>query len=302
MKKLLLLGLVLSLFFSCQNKPQRYFAESAETATLKAGIAAYESGDWDTWRSYFIDTAKIYVNSIKPVGLDERAKDLAGMTSAMSSYGFNHDKEYIEMVIDKEDETWVYYWATHIGTFAATNKELSMPVHLAVQFVDGKIAEEHVYFDATTMNTEFAAVAAMTDNDKTIMESINTFIDEFLNKKDSNSLNNLLAEDYSRYINDEKVASGAEELRTSIDPFFKGFSDFNIELLHTSTIVNNAIFVHWKMTGTHDGTFAETEATGNKVSVNGLSRLQYNDEAKLVMEHIYFDQLSVMTQIGKTLN
>ncbi|WP_299554342.1 nuclear transport factor 2 family protein [Seonamhaeicola sp.] len=160
MKQLFLIGLALSLFVACQNKPQRYFAESAETETLKAGIKAYESGDWDAWKSHFVDTAKIYVNSIKPVGLEERAEVLKGMTSAMSSYGFDHEKEYIEMVLDKEDETWVYYWATHKGTFAATNKELAIPVHLAVQFVNGKIVEEHIYFDGTSMNAEFAAIAA----------------------------------------------------------------------------------------------------------------------------------------------
>jgi len=161
MKKLILLGLTLVLFTACQEqKPQRYFADSAETETLKSGINAYESGDWVKWKSHFADTAKVFVNSIKPISVDERAKGLKEMTSAMSSYGFNHDKEYIEMVLDKEDETWVYYWSAHKGTFAANSKEVVIPVHLAVQFVDGKIVEEHVYFDGTEMNAEFAALAA----------------------------------------------------------------------------------------------------------------------------------------------
>lgn len=159
MKKLSWLGLALLLCVACQNTPQRYFAESAETKTLLSGIEAYESGDWDTWKSHFADTAKIYVNSTKPVNVTERAKSLTQMASAMASYGFNHDKEYIEMVLDKDDETWVYYWATHKGTLAANNKELSIPVHLAVQFANGKIVEEHVYFDGTEMNAEFAAIA-----------------------------------------------------------------------------------------------------------------------------------------------
>lgn len=161
MKKLFLISTSLVLFIACQNKPQRYFASSAETETLKAGITAYESGNWDTWVSHFADTAKIYVNSIKPISVEERANGLKGMTSAMSSYGFNHDKEYIEMVLDKEDETWVYYWAAHKGTFAANGKELVIPVHLAVQFIDGKIVEEHVYFDATSMNAEFVAISTV---------------------------------------------------------------------------------------------------------------------------------------------
>lgn len=160
MKNLFLLGLVLAHFIACQEKPQRYFADSAEIETLKAGVKAYENGDWDKWKSHFSDTAKIFVNSIKPLTVEKRQEGLQGITADMSSYGFNHDKEYVEMVLDKEDETWVYYWATHTATFAASNKEVSFPVHLSVQFVDGKIVEEHVYFDASSMNAEFAAIAA----------------------------------------------------------------------------------------------------------------------------------------------
>jgi len=165
MKKLLLITLVIIFFAACQEKqPQRYFADSAEIETVRSGIKAYEAGDWETWKSNFADTAKIFVNSIKPMNVEERGNGLKESTGAMSSYSFNHDKEYIEMVLDKEDETWVYYWSTHTGTFAASGKEVTIPVHLSIQFVDGKIVEEHVYFDATEMNAEFAAsIAAEAD-------------------------------------------------------------------------------------------------------------------------------------------
>ena len=161
MKKLFLLGLSLVLFIACQKKvEQRYFADSAEIKTLKSGISAYETGDWDGWKSHFSDTAKIFVNSTKPVAVDERLGQLKAMSGAMSSYGFIHDKEFIEMVLDKDYEIWVYYWATHENTFASSKKELAIPVHLAVRFVEGEIVEEHIYFDASSMNAEFAAIAA----------------------------------------------------------------------------------------------------------------------------------------------
>ncbi|MDO5971489.1 nuclear transport factor 2 family protein [Flavivirga aquimarina] len=160
MKKFSLLLFAVILFVACEKKTQRYFAESSEIETLKTGIKAYETADWDKWKSHFADTAKIFVNSTKPLTVEKRVEALKAMTSAMSSYGFDHDDEYVEMVLDKEDETWVYYWGLHKGTFAATNKELSIPVHLAVQFVNGEIVEEHIYFDGTAMNQEFAAIAA----------------------------------------------------------------------------------------------------------------------------------------------
>lgn len=159
MKNLLVLGCVLVLFTSCQEQKQRYFAESAETKTLEAGIAAYESGDWDTWRSHFSDTAKIYVNSKDAITLDARLKDLGAMTAAFSDYGFDKEKDYIEMVLDKDHETWVYYWGQHSGTMVNGTK-LSIPVHLAVQFTEGKITAEHIYFDATEMNAAISAMQA----------------------------------------------------------------------------------------------------------------------------------------------
>ncbi len=161
MKKLFLLGLAVVLFTACQEKQeQRYFAESPEIDVLKAGIKAYENADWDTWKGHFADTAKIYVNSSDAVNTDARVKNLKEMSSSFSSYGFDKQEEHIEMVLDKENETWVYYWAPHNAIVAANKKELSNPVHLALRFVDGKIVAEHVYFDATEMNKAFEELAA----------------------------------------------------------------------------------------------------------------------------------------------
>ena len=159
MKKLLLLGLTVIAMTACKQEEQRYFSDSAEIETLKSGINAYESGDWEAWRSHFADTAKVYVNSTEAMSVDERLANMKDMTDAMTSYGFDHDDEFIEMVKDKKNETWVYYWATHTGTFSESGNELTIPVHLAVRFIDGKIVAEHIYFDATEMNAEFEAMA-----------------------------------------------------------------------------------------------------------------------------------------------
>lgn len=171
MRKLILLGLAVLLFTACQQQEkQRYFAESAETKTLEAGIAAYESGDWDKWKSHFADTAKIYVNSVEPITVDARLAQFKETTPAWSNYGFDKDKSYIEMVLDKEDETWVYFWGTHKGSLKGSDKELAIPVHLAVQFNDGKITEEHVFFDGTEMAAILAELAAMEESEESESE------------------------------------------------------------------------------------------------------------------------------------
>ncbi len=152
MKKLFLLGLAVMLFTACQQE-QRYFAESAEIDFFKSERDAYESGDWDKWKSHFADTAKLYVNSTKSVTVDQRVKYLKEAVSNLSSYGFDKEKQYTEMVVDKEDETWVYFWATWNGV-TKNSRKISTPVHLAARFIDGKIVTEHIYFDATVFSTD----------------------------------------------------------------------------------------------------------------------------------------------------
>ena len=161
MKKLFLLGTAILLFAACQNQPQRYFADSTEINTLKAGVKAYETGDWDTWKSHFADTAKVFVNSDKSINVAKRLEDLSSGSTILSSYGFDHDKEYMEMVLDKDDETWVYYWAQWNGEFTTTKRKVSVPIHLAVQFIDGKIVTEHIYYDGTEMNKAIEEVTVI---------------------------------------------------------------------------------------------------------------------------------------------
>jgi len=96
MKKLLLLGLTLILFIACQQQEKkRYFSESSEIDVLKSGIDAYESGDWDKWKAHFADTAKIYVNSKESVTVSARLEELSSSTSALSSYGFDKENDWI---------------------------------------------------------------------------------------------------------------------------------------------------------------------------------------------------------------
>ena len=75
MKKLILLGLSVILFTSCEKPKQQYFSESPEIETVKAGVKAYESQDWDTWKTNFADTAKIYYNSLKYISPEENIRN-----------------------------------------------------------------------------------------------------------------------------------------------------------------------------------------------------------------------------------
>lgn len=159
MKRILLLALAVTMFIACQNKPQRYFDTSPEIETLKAGIKAYEAQDWAAWKANFADTAKIFHNTNKASSPDQMMEGMKGMLSNFSSYGFSKEGGIYEMVVDKKGKTWVNYWNSWGGKAKVTDEKLVIPVHLTVEFVNGKITQEYAYYDTAGINKTLAAIA-----------------------------------------------------------------------------------------------------------------------------------------------
>jgi len=157
MKKLFYLVFVVITITACK---QRHFMESAEIDSFKAVLAAYESGDLETWKVHFADTAKIYHNATEGISVEDNLKRQQEMIANFSSYGFDKDNDYMEMVIDGKDETWVYYWADWTATLKANGKTLTIPLHLAVRYINGKAVKEYGYWDNTPINNAFDEIAA----------------------------------------------------------------------------------------------------------------------------------------------
>jgi hypothetical protein len=147
MKKLFVLGLAIVLFVSCQEKKQRYFQSSAEIDATKSLLKDYHAGDWKAWATHYADTVKIYHNTLKGATTTETIASLKQILANTSSYKFDDENQWYEMVIDKDNETWVNFWGNWRGKLAANGKELVIPVHLSMQFVNGKIVEEYGYYD-----------------------------------------------------------------------------------------------------------------------------------------------------------
>jgi len=310
MKKLLFLGLTLVLFTACQ-KNERYTTSSTNVDEMKALVADYNAGNWEGWMSHYADSAKLYHNSIKAATPQEIRDALQGILTNVSSYGFpeknaeGEDNLYYEQIVSDEGNTWVNFWGGWHGTLAANGEELDIPVHLTCKMVDNKIVEEYAYYDMSKYAAAMEAIEKannMPVEDKAIIAKVDRFVDEFLNKKDASVLSDILADNYTRTMNDVVDANNPDELVKSMDAFFKGFPDFHITNPHRSEVHNNQLFVHWKMTGTNTGEFNGSPATGKKVEITGLSRLHFNGEGKMDVENVHFDQLSLMQQLGKTLN
>ena len=296
MKNFFLLGLIAISLVSCQQQEQRYFADSAETETLKAAIAAYESGDWEQWRSHFVDTAKVYVNSTDAVSIDERLAQFKEMTPAWDSYGFEKEDQYWEMVKDKEDETWVYFWGTHAGTIKPTGKNLRIPVHLAVQFVDGKVVEEHVFFDGTAMNAEML-MAQNSDDMKTVAMSAQNNIVKAWNTFDADLFKATTSADLKRSTNGVVDVNSQDEYVGFMTAFHTGFPDFKVTVDNTS-FADGKLFTMWTVVGTNTGEFMGNAPTGKSITTHGLSVWSFDGDGKPSREDAFYNNMSVFQQLG----
>ena len=147
MKNFIYTVLALLLFVACKDAAVRYASSSPEIDSLKSLVKDYEAGDWEAWMAHYADTAKVYHNSKEASTVAELQEGLSGLLANTSSYGFEDNDQFYEMIVDDDGETWVNFWGNWEGTLSANNKKLSVPVHLTAQFVDGKIVEEHAYYD-----------------------------------------------------------------------------------------------------------------------------------------------------------
>lgn len=96
-----------------------------------------------------------------------------------------------------------------------------------------------------------------------------------------------------------KVARGKEELRTFINEFFAGSTDFRVEN-KSFFVSDNHICSEWVMSGTHNGNWPGVPATGRTFSVRGISVSELAGD-KIKQNADYYDGASFMRQLGLSL-
>jgi SnoaL-like domain len=161
MRKLILLGFAAILFAACSNPgPPRWTTTAPEIDVAKALLKDYQDGNWESWMSHYADTAKVFHNTIVGATPKQLQEALSADIQKLSSYHFSDKDIYYERIIDDDGQTWVYFWGTWEATVATTNKQLVVPVHLDLHFVDGKIGREYGYYDYSSLMTAWNELAA----------------------------------------------------------------------------------------------------------------------------------------------
>ena len=166
MKKTLFVFGILILFNACKlDQDDRYKTASTEIDLLKKGLTDYENGNWGEWSKQYTDTAIIFHNTwIDTSSVEEVKVRHQNLIAQLSSYTFSDNDRYYEQIIDDKGKTWVNFWGVWKGTLKANSQEIIIPVHLTIQFKEGKVVEEIGYWNTAKLNDELKKIDIATNN------------------------------------------------------------------------------------------------------------------------------------------
>lgn len=169
-KSIVLLMFISVLAMACGQKQERYTQNSLEIDTYKKVIDAYEKQDWENMVTHYADTAKIQNNVT-----EKKAQTVSQMVAQnkedaalFSSWDFVDKESEYEMVVTDKGETWVNFWGLWQGTLKATGQVYEIPTHITIQFANGKIVEEHGYWDVSTLALDLTKLQETTGTETAV--------------------------------------------------------------------------------------------------------------------------------------
>ncbi len=134
-----------------------------------------------------------------------------------------------------------------------------------------------------------------------VKNNIDTYITSCWNQNDGAALDAITASTYIRTLNGIKVVATQKELQAHINVFAKGFPDMKVSLENMS-LKEDKVFLKWHFTGLNSGIYGECAPTHKKVKISGLSHLTFDKNGILLKEDTYFNELSLMQQLGYHLS
>jgi steroid delta-isomerase-like uncharacterized protein len=125
---------------------------------------------------------------------------------------------------------------------------------------------------------------------------IRQFIDGGLNAHSFETIEGLLAPNYTNYFPGAPSPLNRDSFEPTLNELFTGFPDIRIEV-HKMIAEGDAVATRYTIHGTHQGPFQGIPATGKRISVPGTSFYHVKD-GKMVDDYPGFDALSMMQQLG----
>ena len=116
-----------------------------------------------------------------------------------------------------------------------------------------------------------------------------------LNAKDIDSLKQFWGpETVERF--PDKTCRGSEEIAAYFEEAQAAIPDWKIEITSIAE-QGDDVFVHWHLTGTHEGTLLGIEGTGKPLAIDGMDHFVVRD-GNVVSNFVVFDQIQYARQIG----
>jgi steroid delta-isomerase-like uncharacterized protein len=94
-----------------------------------------------------------------------------------------------------------------------------------------------------------------------------------------------------------QMLAGDEAIRQFYAALFHGFPDFWLEV-RRKHVAADAVIVEGDLGGTHQGEWMNVSATGRKVRIPFCAVFTFTADDKLKAEIVYYDRLSLMSQLG----
>jgi len=94
----------------------------------------------------------------------------------------------------------------------------------------------------------------------------------------------------------DRTCRGKEEVAAYFEEALAAIPDWKIEITSLAEHGDD-VFVHWHLTGTHEGTLLGIEGTGKPLAIDGMDHFVVRD-GKVVSNFVVFDQLQYARQIG----
>jgi len=127
------------------------------------------------------------------------------------------------------------------------------------------------------------------------------FLDNVWNGKDLDAIDTYFSETLVRKVNGVNLASSKNELKANMQVYFTGFPDLKLDL---DNIISEGseIYMSWTITGSNTGIFGELPPTGKRIKISGITRMDFDEEGKIAVEEVYYNELSLLQQMGHTLS
>jgi steroid delta-isomerase-like uncharacterized protein len=93
------------------------------------------------------------------------------------------------------------------------------------------------------------------------------------------------------------VMHGHAAIRDFYAALFEGFPDFDIDV-RQKHVASDAVIVEADIRGTHRGTWMGVAATGKTIRVPICAVFTFGSDDRLKAEVVYYDQLTLLSQLG----